>query len=95
VRRAKLYYLRDKVGRHARIRERRQPIGGGATVVRRHDAEIPGEVEPEDVDFVPELDPEAEAESAAAVAKAAGETPEATTDTAEPAAVGAGEGSTE
>jgi large subunit ribosomal protein L19 len=28
VRRAKLFYLREKVGRHARIRERRQPIGG-------------------------------------------------------------------
>jgi large subunit ribosomal protein L19 len=35
VRRAKLYYLRDKVGKRARIRERREPIGGAATVSRR------------------------------------------------------------
>ena len=28
VRRAKLYYLREKVGKRARIRERREPIGG-------------------------------------------------------------------
>src|SRR5438132_4043082 len=28
VRRAKLFYLREKVGKHARIRERRHPIGG-------------------------------------------------------------------
>ena len=30
VRRAKLYYLREKVGKRARIRERREPIGGAA-----------------------------------------------------------------
>jgi large subunit ribosomal protein L19 len=41
VRRAKLYYLRDKVGKRARIRERREPIGGGATVSRRAAAEEP------------------------------------------------------
>lgn len=35
VRRAKLYYLREKVGKRARIRERREPIGGSSTVVRR------------------------------------------------------------
>jgi large subunit ribosomal protein L19 len=35
VRRAKLYYLRDKVGKRARIRERREPIGGAAMVSRR------------------------------------------------------------
>ena len=35
VRRAKLYYLREKVGKRARIRERREPIGGGAMVTRR------------------------------------------------------------
>src|SRR5438105_8085936 len=28
VRRAKLFYLREKVGRRARIRERRSPVGG-------------------------------------------------------------------
>jgi large subunit ribosomal protein L19 len=34
VRRAKLYYLREKVGKRARIRERREPIGGGSMVNR-------------------------------------------------------------
>jgi len=34
VRRAKLYYLREKVGKRARIRERRQAVGGeGAAAV--------------------------------------------------------------
>jgi len=46
VRRAKLFYLREKVGKRARIRERRHPIGGRA--------EVPGEAEaeelPEDVE---------------------------------------------
>ncbi|HEY2706264.1 MAG TPA: 50S ribosomal protein L19, partial [Candidatus Dormibacteraeota bacterium] len=31
VRRAKLYYLREKVGKRARIRERREPIGGNSS----------------------------------------------------------------
>jgi large subunit ribosomal protein L19 len=35
VRRAKLYYLREKVGKRARIRERREPIGGSSMVNRR------------------------------------------------------------
>jgi len=35
VRRAKLYYLRDKIGKQARIRERREPIGGTAKTRRR------------------------------------------------------------
>ena len=30
VRRAKLFYLREKVGKRARVRERRDPIGGAA-----------------------------------------------------------------
>jgi large subunit ribosomal protein L19 len=30
VRRAKLYYLREKVGKRARIRERREPFGGNS-----------------------------------------------------------------
>ncbi len=33
VRRAKLYYLREKVGKRARIRERRQPLGAEAAGV--------------------------------------------------------------
>lgn len=35
VRRAKLFYLREKVGKRARVRERRQPLGGEGTSVRR------------------------------------------------------------
>jgi large subunit ribosomal protein L19 len=38
VRRAKLYYLREKVGKRARIRERRQPVGGEGDAVRRAQA---------------------------------------------------------
>ena len=50
VRRAKLYYLRDRVGRRARVRERRwtRPGGGvvrGAARCRRDDAPRPGEDE--------------------------------------------------
>src|SRR5438132_2767605 len=41
VRRAKLFYLREKVGKHARIRERRNPIGGPEmTLLRAAPAEI-------------------------------------------------------
>ncbi len=39
VRRAKLFYLREKVGKRARIRERRRPIGEGDTVRRSPAAE--------------------------------------------------------
>jgi large subunit ribosomal protein L19 len=39
VRRAKLYYLRDKKGKAARIRERRSPVGGAAST-RRREAEL-------------------------------------------------------
>jgi large subunit ribosomal protein L19 len=49
VRRAKLYYLREKVGKRARIRERREPIGGGAMVSRRAAAAADVEVVPVDV----------------------------------------------
>ena len=54
VRRAKLYYLREKVGKRARIRERRQPIGGAAEAVRRAQAAgaTAEDVLPEDVDEV-------------------------------------------
>ena len=37
VRRAKLFYLREKVGRRARIRERRSPLGGPDMVLLRTD----------------------------------------------------------
>jgi large subunit ribosomal protein L19 len=56
VRRAKLFYLREKVGRHARIRERRQPIGGSAMTLERTELEVPNdtEVEPEELDETPD-----------------------------------------
>jgi len=60
VRRAKLFYLREKVGRHARIRERRQPIGGSEMTLQRADLDAPTEadVEPEELTEVPD-EPEA------------------------------------
>ena len=69
VRRAKLYYLREKVGKRARIRERRQPIGGEAEAVRRAQAAgaTAEDVLPEDVD-------EVETASISEVAAAAEET---------------------
>jgi large subunit ribosomal protein L19 len=45
VRRAKLYYLREKVGKRARIRERREPIGGAGMVSRRAAAADAGDAE--------------------------------------------------
>jgi hypothetical protein len=49
VRRAKLFYLREKVGRHARIRERRQPIGGSEMTLVRAEPEAVPESEPEEL----------------------------------------------
>jgi len=43
VRRAKLYYLRDKVGKQARIRERREPIGGNSQTRRSLASDIEAE----------------------------------------------------
>ncbi len=55
VRRAKLFYLREKVGKHARIRERRQPVGGSEMVMTRGDGFAPDPIvtpsdEPEESD---------------------------------------------
>jgi large subunit ribosomal protein L19 len=66
VRRAKLFYLREKVGKHARIRERRRPIGGPEMTLLSSAPEP--EPEPE-----PVLEPASEEEmSAAAEAEASG-----------------------
>lgn len=50
VRRAKLYYLRDKVGKRAKIRERREPVtkGGAPDEVAAADQEVaaPAAAEP-------------------------------------------------
>jgi large subunit ribosomal protein L19 len=68
VRRAKLYYLREKVGKRARIRERREPIGGGQMTRTRTAVEAAAEeaglteVEPEDEEIVDEALAEASAE---------------------------------
>ncbi len=47
VRRAKLYYLRDKVGRQARVRERRQGPRAGVTEAASEPVAAAAEVEPE------------------------------------------------
>ena len=57
VRRAKLFYLREKVGKRARIRERREPIGGramtraGRGVIATEAVEVPGELDGADDDL--------------------------------------------
>ncbi len=74
VRRAKLFYLREKVGKHARIRERRQPVGGPEMTLLRSepDAVAPDDVEPEELPAVvdeadePEMSPEADVAEVAA-----------------------------
>jgi large subunit ribosomal protein L19 len=77
VRRAKLYYLREKVGKRARIRERREPIGGSSMVSRREAAvEAPeDDVVDELIDEIPVaegLDDQAPADAEEAVAVEAG-----------------------
>ena len=56
VRRAKLYYLREKVGKRARIRERREPIGGSSMVNRRPAAAVDPEEDPLDGALPPDAD---------------------------------------
>jgi large subunit ribosomal protein L19 len=69
VRRAKLYYLRGRVGKKARVREKQQQRGGAAGVV---EIETPlTAVEPEDL--LQQEAPAAEAEAEPAEAEAAAE----------------------
>jgi len=70
VRRAKLFYLRDKVGRHARIRERRQPIGGPGMTLQRADLDVavPADVEFDEVPDEADLTADVTAETAGAEA---------------------------
>jgi large subunit ribosomal protein L19 len=85
VNRAKLYYLRGKVGRKARVRERR--YGPGAVV-----AAVPAEQAPEPTEDLPteqaDVEPEAstEAEPLAAEAAETAENEAAEAETAEPEA---------
>jgi len=51
VRRAKLFYLREKVGKRARIRERRQPVGGPGMVITRGTAAAQQDTEALDGEF--------------------------------------------
>ena len=66
VRRAKLYYLREKVGKRARIRERREPIGGGAMTRSRGSAEVAEEAELDEVEAEQDADVEAALEESEA-----------------------------
>jgi large subunit ribosomal protein L19 len=89
VRRAKLYYLRERVGRRARVRERRwtgeqEPVQAGA--MPADDAPRPGEEELAEQTPAEEAAGEAEAEGADAApaegasAEASGDAPQAGTD---------------
>lgn len=70
VRRAKLFYLREKVGKRARVRERRQPLGGPETVITRGEAvELPATAGEPDGDW----EAEAATGEEAAVGAAPGE----------------------
>lgn len=71
VRRAKLFYLREKIGKRARIRERREPFGANSAARAAAAAvavpETPAsEAEPMPEEVEPELDPQAELEEVAA-----------------------------
>jgi large subunit ribosomal protein L19 len=96
VRRAKLYYLREKVGKRARIRERREPIGGSSMVSRRavaaveEDELLTGTVVDED-----ELLDEAVNEDDALTDAVAADVPDDVTAAAVPAKAGAADEETD
>lgn len=85
VRRAKLYYLRDRVGKAARVAERRWGIDEDMVSTTEAPQDASGEVqEPvEEVTEAPEATTEAEATEAEATETEAAEAPEAAADTAE------------
>jgi large subunit ribosomal protein L19 len=85
VRRAKLFYLREKVGRHARIRERRQPVGGPEMTLLRAEPDVvaPADVEPDELPDAADDIEETERDGAATTAGAPAESDAA----AEPAGV--------
>ena len=102
VRRAKLYYLRDRVGKRARVRERRNT--GPEEIIQREllygaafaEPEAPEAAEPEapeadvapDTEAVPETGAAAD-DASADVAEAAADAAEAAADAAEAAAAAA------
>jgi large subunit ribosomal protein L19 len=75
VRRAKLFYLREKVGRHARIRERRQPVGGPEMTLLRAEPEAvaPADIEPDELPDVVDDVEETEIDTAETAADAPAE----------------------
>lgn len=85
VRRAKLYYLRDRVGKAARVAERRWGIDEDMVSTTEAPQDASGEVqEPvEEVTEAPEATTEAEATEAEATETEAAEAPEAAAETAE------------
>jgi large subunit ribosomal protein L19 len=86
VRRAKLFYLRDKVGKRARIRERREPIGSGETTRRSAAADLAANTVDEPVEA--ELDNEQPVD---AVGEVVDNAPEQTPVAAAPDPVAVGE----
>ena len=60
VRRAKLYYLRERRGKRARIRELRTPIGSAPSPEPAEAQEGPGATEPEDVEAAATTEAEGE-----------------------------------
>ena len=75
VRRAKLYYLRGRVGRRARVRERQYTGPEAAADAAALEATMASDAEGTQADAEPEVNPEAEVPSAPADEGAAGEAP--------------------
>jgi large subunit ribosomal protein L19 len=73
VRRAKLFYLREKVGKHARVRERREPIGGPEMTLLRGEPDEEQLAEPSPTTAEPSPTPAAEGSEEALAAVAAEE----------------------
>jgi len=87
VSRAKLYYLRDKVGKRARVRAKTNvqlPVAAAVEAPPPEEPEL--EAEPEAVDEAPVEAPEVEPEAAEPEAEAETAEPEAEAETAEPEA---------
>jgi large subunit ribosomal protein L19 len=75
VRRAKLYYLRGRVGRRARVRERQYTGPEAAADAAALEASMASDAEGTQADAEPEVNPEAELPDAPADEGAAGEAP--------------------
>jgi large subunit ribosomal protein L19 len=94
VNRAKLYYLRGRVGKKARVRERRYGHGSTAELAKQADATVEDELVEDEVtpvaaEVVEEQDASAEAEAAGVSAEPAEEPVEEASVEAEPEPTGA------